>query len=87
MVLHGAHDVRVIALDLAVKNIKHDRYCIFLKASRCQILTKTIRTREKLADRVNRLARRLAQQVALVCGRFKVGAHWSYVLSKVCVRR
>jgi hypothetical protein len=30
-----------------VKNIRHDRY-IFLKTSTGQILTKTIRTREKL---------------------------------------
>jgi hypothetical protein len=44
-----------------VKNIKHD---IFLKASRIQILTKTVLTRKKLAELA---ARRLAQQVALVC--------------------
>ena len=44
---------------------------IFLKASRGQILTKTIRTRELLAELTG--ARRLAQQVALVCGGLNMG--------------
>ena len=33
-----------------VKNIKHESIDIFLTASRGQILTKTIRTREQLAE-------------------------------------
>ena len=48
------------------KNIK--TIDVFLKASRGQILTKTIRTREQLAELT---ASRLAQQVALVCGGLK----------------